>query len=237
MDIIEEEHLPFAVLIRQNLYISLETRLSRRPKLTLEEKRFLISQLLIGVLNIHENGLFHNDLNSTHIFLTSQNHLLITDFGSYKPLYLLDSNSGDYRYFFQVDTEDHITLAPEKFVKESQEDLARYAVRMSGNRREIFFTKMDEMDERLIERMQLMDVFSCGCIMAEIMLDGSKLFEKEAYPLLRRGKFPLEETLSKVEDEGIRILIKNMLQIEDRKPMKVHLEEWNRVMGSEDDIG
>ena len=81
-----------------------------------------------------------------------------------------------------------------------------------------------------------MDVFSCGCIIAEIMLDGQKIFEKEAYPMLRKGKYPLMESLGKIEDEGIRKLIESMLVVSGRKDMGYHLEMWEKVVGSEDGL-
>jgi len=76
-----------------------------------------------------------------------------------------------------------------------------------------------------------MDIFSAGCVIAEIMMDGLPLFDLARLQQHRRGTFdPKEELQKRIEDQTIVDLI---LQMIDRDPSKRPnitkcITEWNQ---------
>lgn len=78
-----------------------------------------------------------------------------------------------------------------------------------------------------------MDIFSTGCCIAEIMMDGHPLFDLARLQQYRRGQFnPLDELQKRISDPVIIGLIMEMI---DRDPMKRPgildcLKKWNEAI-------
>ncbi len=61
--------------------------------------------------NLHSNDIYHGDLKSSNVLLTTSNHLFLTDIASFKPYFIADDDQEDLRIFYT-----NSNLAPEKFV-------------------------------------------------------------------------------------------------------------------------
>ncbi|CAF2029859.1 BnaC07g50760D [Brassica napus] len=59
-----------------------------------------------------------------------------------------------------------------------------------------------------------MDIFSVGCVIAEIFLEGQPLFELAQLLAYRRGQHDPSQHLEKIPDPGIRNMILHMIQLE-----------------------
>ena len=113
----------FIMIVRQNIALSLNERFYIRPSLTPIEKEFLILQLLMAVYSVHKNNLFHGDIKSQNILLTTNNHLFLTDFATYKPLFLQEETAlKDYNYFFSNENNRVCNIAPERIIQTDKKD-------------------------------------------------------------------------------------------------------------------
>ena len=75
------------------------------PLLTDLDKLWLSFQLICAVVQTHENNLYHGDIKTDNVVLTSWNWLLLVDFAPYKPIYLPSENLGDYTFFFRHESK------------------------------------------------------------------------------------------------------------------------------------
>jgi phosphoinositide-3-kinase regulatory subunit 4 len=73
-----------------------------------------------------------------------------------------------------------------------------------------------------------MDVFSLGCTIAEIYLDGSPLFTFSQLLRYRNGEFDLSDSLEKIDDLEVRSLVAHMTQLnpDDRYSAQEYLLKW-----------
>jgi phosphoinositide-3-kinase regulatory subunit 4 len=80
--------------IRPFIHSNLYDRMSTRPFLTDLEQKWIVYQILIGLSHCHKlsvnsiNQIYHGDLKSENILVTSWNWVLISDFASFKPVFL-----------------------------------------------------------------------------------------------------------------------------------------------------
>ena len=76
-----------------------------------------------------------------------------------------------------------------------------------------------------------MDIFSVGCLIAELLMDGLPLFSLSKLQQYRKGKFDPRETLAKViNDQTMVKLILNMINRDpSQRPTAIEcLKEWNQ---------
>jgi phosphoinositide-3-kinase regulatory subunit 4 len=69
-------------LVRQYIHSSLYDRLSTRPFLEEIEKKWLSFQLLSTIRDCHAKNIYHGDIKTENILVTSWNWLYLTDFSS-----------------------------------------------------------------------------------------------------------------------------------------------------------
>ncbi|KAG7283002.1 hypothetical protein CRUP_028519 [Coryphaenoides rupestris] len=62
-----------------------------------------------------------------------------------------------------------------------------------------------------------MDIFSAGCVIAELFTEGVPLFDLSQLLAYRKGHFQTEHVLMKIEDHSIRELVMQMIQREPEK--------------------
>ena len=90
-----------AFLIRQYLRSTLYDRYTSLPTLTKMEQLWIAYQLLQALSQIHKVNIYHGDIKSENVLLTSTNWLYLTDFAPFKPTLLPDNDPAGYYYFFE----------------------------------------------------------------------------------------------------------------------------------------
>ncbi|KAF4975393.1 hypothetical protein FZEAL_7802 [Fusarium zealandicum] len=192
-------------LVRQFLYSSLYDRLSTRPFLEDIEKKWLAFQLLCSLRDCHARDVYHGDIKAQNVLVTSWNWLYLSDFSSaFKPVMLPDDNPGDFSYFFDTSGRRTCYIAPERF----------YA---SG-----------EAPPKKAKMTWAMDIFSVGCVIAQMFLE-SELFSLAQLYKYRRGEYdPVITHLSVISDKDVADMIAHMIQLdpEKRYSAEQYLEFW-----------
>lgn len=205
-------------LVRQYVHSSLYDRLSTRPFLEDIEKKWLAFQLLSALKESHSRQVYHGDIKTENVLVTSWNWLYLTDFSSsFKPLYLPEDNPADFSFYFDTSGRRTCYIAPERFLA-------------SGENVDRLRSQSDEVDERKMR--EYMDVFSAGCVIAELFIEGPPFTLSQLFKY-RRGDYSLEHSqLSKIEDADVRELILHMVQLDpnDRYTAQQYLDLWRRRM-------
>jgi phosphoinositide-3-kinase regulatory subunit 4 len=181
-------------LVRQFLYNSLYDRLSTRPFLEDIEKKWLAFQLLSAVRDCHSKDIFHGDIKTENTLVTSWNWLYLTDFSaSFKPVMLPEDNPADFSYFFDTSGRRTCYLAPERFLPPG------------------------EVAQPNAKITWAMDVFSVGCVIAELFLE-TPIFNLSQLYKYRRGEYdPNLLYLSRIADPDLREMIAHMIQLDPQK--------------------
>src|SRR5258708_2966229 len=130
----------------------------------------------------HSRQVAHGDIKSENILVTSWNWVYITDFASYKPVYLPEDDPADYSFYFDTSGRRTCYIAPERF-----------------------YSSVDDVKQSEGTVTEAMDVFSLGCVLAELFLDGRETFTLSQLFLYRSGELSMESHLSIIKDENIRV--------------------------------
>ncbi|KAL7275309.1 Serine/threonine-protein kinase [Rhizina undulata] len=193
-------------MVRQYLYSSLYDRISTRPFLEEIEKRWIAFQLLCALRDCHARGVHHGDIKAENVLVTSWNWIYLSDFASFKPTYLPEDNPADFSYFFDTSGRRICYVAPERFLGHNE------------SREEGGLT--DEMD-----------IFSLGCVIAELFLEGTPMFTLSQLFKYRKGEYdPTVTCLTKIEDLEIRNLVQHMTNVDPAKRFSAdqYLNLWRR---------
>ncbi|KAJ9358076.1 hypothetical protein DTO027B9_2646 [Paecilomyces variotii] len=175
---------------RQYIHSSLYDRMSTRPFLEDIEKKWIAFQLLCALRDCHAQDVFHGDIKTENVLVTSWNWLYLSDFSSsFKPTFLPEDNPADFSFYFDTSGRRTCYLAPERFLVAGEDP---------GSRRVNW----------------AMDIFSAGCVIAELFLEAPIFTLSQMYKY-RKGEYsPEHNHLIKIEDPDIRELILHMIQIE-----------------------
>ncbi|KAF5856824.1 Serine/threonine-protein kinase [Aspergillus alliaceus] len=191
-------------LVRQYIHSSLYDRMSTRPFPEDIEKKWIAFQLLCALRDCHSLDVFHGDIKTENVLVTSWNWVYLSDFSSsFKLTFLPEDNPADFHFYFDTSGRRTCYLAPERFLE-------------AGEKR---------------ESQQInwaMDIFSVGCVIAELFLE-SPIFTLSQMYKYRKGEYsPEHGQLSKIEDPEIRALILHMIQIdpESRYSAEEYLSFW-----------
>ncbi|GIL95346.1 hypothetical protein Vretimale_1391, partial [Volvox reticuliferus] len=193
-------------LVRQHLAQNLYDRLSTRPFMSKLEKRWVAFQLLLAAAQIHARGVVHGDIKSENVLLTSWEWVFLADFtAGLKPVALPADNPAEYSFFFDTGGRRRAYIAPERF-----------------------FTSDSKPPTSLTPEM---DIFSLGCVIAEVFCDGKALFDLSALLSYRRGDAaadPASGGAMAAVDPDIRRLVLHMIQLDPaaRWPAAKYLSEW-----------
>ncbi|PVI03612.1 ARM repeat-containing protein [Periconia macrospinosa] len=192
-------------LVRQYIHSSLYDRLSTRPFLEEIEKKWLSFQLLCAVRDCHARNLYHGDIKTENVLVTSWNWLYLTDFSaSYKPAYLPEDNPADFSFYFDMSGRRTCYLAPERFLGPEVQPQGEGVITWA------------------------MDIFSVGCVIAELFIE-SPIFSLSQIFRYRQGEYdPTHSHLSKIQDKDVRDLIAHMIQLDPNSRMSAedYLEHW-----------
>ena len=177
------------------MYNSLYDRISTRPFLEDVEKKWLAFQLLCALRDCHARDVYHGDIKAQNVLVTSWNWLYLTDFSSaFKPATLPDDNPADFSYYFDTVGKRTCYIAPERF---------RFAGEGGAGE-----------SERLTWAM---DVFSAGCVIAQLFLE-TEFFTLSQLYKYRRGEYdPTITALSVIPDRDIREMIAHMIQLDPER--------------------
>lgn len=152
----------------------------------------------------HSLDVFHGDIKTENILVTSWNWLYLSDFSSsFKPTFLPEDNPADFSFFFDISGRRTCYLAPERFLEAGEEEGSRNV-------------------------NWAMDIFSAGCVIAELFLE-SPIFTLSQMYKYRKGEYSPElSQLMKIEDPDIRELILHMIQLdpESRYSADEYLNFW-----------
>ncbi|KAK0722074.1 hypothetical protein B0T26DRAFT_850423 [Lasiosphaeria miniovina] len=181
-------------LVRQFFYNSLYDRLSTRPFLEDVEKKWLAFQLLCALRDCHSKDIYHGDIKTENTLVTSWNWLYLSDFSSsFKRVTLPEDNPADFSYFFDTSGRRTCYLAPERFLPPGQES---------------------DPDAKITWAM---DVFSAGCVIAELFLE-TPIFNLSQLYKYRRGEYdPGISHLSRIPDRDLREMVAHMIQLDPQK--------------------
>ncbi|KAK9454329.1 hypothetical protein V1511DRAFT_517621 [Dipodascopsis uninucleata] len=187
-------------LVRQYLGNNLYDRISTRPFLENIEKRWIAFQLLCGLQKCHAVDVHHGDIKTENILVTSWNWVYLSDFASFKPVYLPEDDPANFSFFFDTSLRRVCYVAPERFYS-------------PGEKKKGLLT-------------DAMDIFSLGCVIAELFLEGSPTFTLSQLFSYRRGTFVPD--LSRIDDADISSLVRHMINLNpnDRLTASEYLDQW-----------
>jgi len=133
----------------------------------------------------------HGDIKTENILVTSWNWVYLTDFASFKPVYLPLDDPSTFSYFFDTSSRRPCYLAPERFYAPDS-DIARRKADLEFGKR----------DGRPTEAM---DVFALGCVLAELWMEGTPPFSLSQLFKYREGEYSPETYLAEIEDIQVRV--------------------------------
>ncbi|QPG73076.1 hypothetical protein FOA43_000381 [Brettanomyces nanus] len=191
--------------IRFNLY----DRLSIRPFLEGIEKKWIIYQLISAIARIHAKGITHGDIKTENILMTSWNWCLISDFATFKPVYLPEANPSQFSFYFDTSQRHVCYVAPERFVNSTDEGVSN----------------MNEGSSVTEE----MDIFALGCTIAEIYTEGLPIFTLPQMFKYKKGEYL--PNLDGVGDPGIKKMVLSMISINPANRLKAekYLAKYRKI--------
>ena len=179
-------------LVRQFINNSAYDRLSTRPFLEEIEKKWLAFQILSAVRDCHAQNIHHGDIKTENVLVTSWNWLFLTDFSSaFKPASLPEDNPADFSFYFDTSGRRTCYLAPERFTRATDSP-------SSG------------------ELNWAMDMFSIGCVIAELFLEGP-IFSLSQIFKYKSGEYDPTHHVRSIENSDVREMIQNMIELEPEK--------------------
>jgi phosphoinositide-3-kinase regulatory subunit 4 len=134
----------------------------------------------------------HGDIKSENVLVTSYNWIYITDFASSKPTFLPEDDPSDFALFFDSSGRRTCYIAPERFYAAGSDIAAQKAERERQSRRDGDVT-------------EAMDVFSMGCVIAELFTEGTPTFTLSQLYKYRAGEINPETHLVGLEDPGVKV--------------------------------
>ncbi|KAF9937293.1 Serine/threonine-protein kinase [Mortierella alpina] len=201
-------------LIRQYFFSSLYDRISTRPFMNLIEKKWITYQLLKGLADSHARNIYHGDIKTENCLVTSWNWVYLSDFAGYKPAFLPEDNPADFSFFFDTSSRRTCYLAPERFYKPG--------VDMEKQK------QAEDPENTFAGLTAAMDIFSVGCVIAELFSEGTPIFSLSQMFKYRSGEYDPLPYINKIEDDNIKALILHMIQLDPSKRLSAdeYLAQW-----------
>ena len=194
-------------MIRQYFAHNLHDRIGSRPFLAPIEKIWISFQLLKALQECQFYGICHGDIKSENVMLTSWNWVYLVDFACYKPTHIPEDGPAEFSFFFDNSGRRTCYLAPERFI--SGKDVVQG----------------DHTHES--------DIFSLGCVIAELFLDGipRTIFTLAQLLSYRKGEYNPGSAIDRIDSEPVRNLIKQMISKEpsERRTSNYYLEKWEAM--------
>ena len=193
-------------LVRQWLAASLYDRISTRPFLSVLEKKWIAWQLLSALNSAVERKVSHGDIKSENVLVTSSLWVYLTDFAPFKPTHLPLNDPEDFALYFDTSGRRTCYLAPERFTAPSTATTAPSSATTTTTTATTSTAskKVAMEDEQITEQM---DLFSVGCVLAELFCDGVAPFTLAQFFKYRAGEYgnELVAYLKQIEDPGMMV--------------------------------
>ena len=225
-------------LIRQWLHSNLYDRISTRPFLSAVEKRWITYQLLHAMRDAHARGIAHGDLKCENVLVTTSLMIYVTDFASsFKPTFLPLDDPSDFSFFFDTSGRRTCYLAPERFYEAD----SKYPSGQTGSntndtdaldRHGGFQADLLGLGRQSGKVEQAMDVFSLGCVIAELWREGAPTFTLSQLFKYREGMFDIDSMLAGIPDDGVRELVRSMVALDpaERKTFDQYLNDGRGIV-------
>lgn len=164
---------------------------------------------------MRNRSLSHGDIKSENVFVTSWNWVYLCDFASsYKPTWLPLDDPADFSFYFDVAGKRACYVAPERFYAQGHGEGGSSAdgEKEKEKRRRGVGVGVDEMEgygygwKKEGKVTEAMDVFSAGCVIAEMFLEGT-LFTLSQLFKYREGEYKVDVALAVIEDKGVQVRV------------------------------
>lgn len=224
------------ILLRQYIKYNLYDRLSTRPFLTTIEKRWISYQLLRCIQSLHKQSIYHGDIKSENVLVTSFLWITLADFASYKPITLPENNPSDFSYFFDTSRRHCCNMAPERFVESVNQPTVDYVNEMSDGNivspKIINVSSYTNLGNDAADQLTAqMDLFSLGCVLAELFSDdtpNSSIFDLGQILMFKKNQYdPTKFIEDGISDVRVRRLILNLIDLDPskRSSASYHLDQ------------
>ena len=194
-------------LVRQYIHSSLYDRLSTNPPLEEIERKWIAFQLLCAMRDCHAREIYHGDIKTENMLVTTWNWLYLTDFsGCIKPPFLPEDNPAQFSVFFDSTARRTCYLAPERFTSPGAEPKKDTGPALTW----------------------AMDMFSVGCVIAELFTEKPTFTLSQLFRY-RKGDFDPSHTLSNsIKDDNVREMVLRLIQLkpDERFNALDTLEAW-----------
>lgn len=125
----------------------------------------------------------------------------ITDFSPSKPTYPPLDNLTDFAFFYDTSGKRNCYIAPERFFSTDKSiDASRHATAIDD-----YSTVKGESEKKDGRVTEAMDVFSAGCVLAELFLEGTALFTLSQLYKYLEGDFDVDAHLAYIGDELVQV--------------------------------
>lgn len=128
----------------------------------------------------------------------------MSDFASYKPVFIPEDDPSQFSFCFDTSQRRSCYVAPERF---------------HGN--------VDVIEGGLTSAM---DIFSLGCVIAELFLEGTHIFSLAQLFKYRKGEY--SPNLNGIENENVRDMVTNMISLDPKQRLTAteYLENWRHKL-------
>lgn len=182
-------------LVRQFIKYNLYDRISTRPFLDITEKKWIAYQILRALQTCHAHNICHGDIKSENVLVGSWKWVYLADFAPFKPTALPETDSAQFLYYFDTSQRRACYVAPERFSGEEQTLTPAH------------------------------DIYSAGCVIGELFLDGQPLLTLADLFKYKRGEYaPSLESV----DPVVRELVLSMISVAptNRLSAEQYLEKY-----------
>ncbi|CAI5519090.1 unnamed protein product, partial [Closterium sp. Naga37s-1] len=210
-----------AYVLRQYLFSTLHDRLGTRPFLGLTFKKWIAFQILKALDQAHSRGVCHGDLKADNVCVTAWNWVHVVDWAPFKPVLVPSDNPAIFSFFFDTAPSGRrrCCIAPERFVSASE-----WRQRQSEGEGGVGGAQLQPA----------MDIFSAGCVIAEMFLDGDVLFDLSSLLAYVHGSYDPLPVIDRIPCPSVRALVAHMVQRDpsQRLPAAAYLTAFSDPQGA-----